>query len=326
MIRSHSTLAMKTITPKALSKGEAIGLISPSSHCPHPERITAAVEYLERCGYRAEPSRHLNRIAQDPAEADQEKLEDLHAMFADPSIRAIICLRGGAGASRLLGRIDYDLISRNPKILVGYSDITALSLAVYAMTGLVCFSGPMLATELYRPTSFTEEHFWGMLTEPAYALRLENHPEDRLRCISAGQAEGRLVGGNLSVLSSMIGTPYLPSLKSALLFVEDINEPSWRLDRMFAHLQNAGLLEQCHGLLLGQFDGSEPPEPAEMERRNRLFDYYCLHREESRPAVQGLSYGHIRNLLTMPVGARFRMEAQAGGSLSLGALEPVIHR
>ncbi|NTW10136.1 MAG: LD-carboxypeptidase, partial [Chlorobiaceae bacterium] len=140
---------MQTLIPKALRKGDTIGLISPSSHCTHPERIEQAVRYIEKNGYRVEPSAYLNRIDTDPAVADSHKLHDLHGMFGNPCIKAIICLRGGAGASRLLKKIDYGLIAANPKILVGYSDITALSLAVFARTGLISFSGPMLSTELY---------------------------------------------------------------------------------------------------------------------------------------------------------------------------------
>ena len=154
---------MKILTPKALRKGDTIGLISPSSHCASPEKIDQAVIYLEKNGYRVKPSRHLNCIDTNPLIADTQKLRDLHEMFADTTVKAIICLRGGAGATRLLKKIDYNLIAANPKILVGYSDVTALSLALFAQTGLISFSGPMAATELYQPTPYTEEHFWGIL-------------------------------------------------------------------------------------------------------------------------------------------------------------------
>jgi len=142
---------MKNLTPKALRKGDTIGLISPSSHCAYPEKIGQAILYLEKNGYKVKPSLHLNRIDPDPAIADKEKLHDIHSMFSDPAVQAIFCVRGGAGAARLLNNIDYSLIAANPKILAGYSDITALSLAIYTKTGLISFSGPMLATELYRP-------------------------------------------------------------------------------------------------------------------------------------------------------------------------------
>ena len=313
---------MKTLVPKALRRGDTIGLISPSSHCSFPDRIQQAVTYLEKNGYRVKPSIHLNRIDTDPAIADEEKLQDLHGMFGDPSVAAIICLRGGAGSYRLLKKIDYGLIAANPKILVGYSDITALSLAIFSKTGMISFSGPMLATELHGPTAYTEEHFWGMLTSPAYALSLLNHESHPVSCVREGCAEGRLIGGNLSVLSSMIGTPYLPPFRDTLLFIEDINEPAYRIDRMLSHLGNAGLLAESRGILLGQFTG-EPERNGENIRLEKIFDYYCQHAHPEGPVMRGLSYGHICNLMTIPVGARYRMEVSAT-AFSLRALEPVV--
>jgi muramoyltetrapeptide carboxypeptidase len=315
---------MKTLTPKALRKGEVIGLISPSSHCANPDKIGQAISYLEKNGYGVKPSLHLNCIDTNPAIADQQKLHDLHEMFSDPSIKAIICLRGGAGASRLLKKINYGIIAANPKILVGYSDITALSLAVFAKTGLISFSGPMLATELYEPTPYTEEHFWGMLTSPSYALSLKNHQEHPVTSIKAGIAEGVLIGGNLSVLSSMIGTPYLPSLNNSLLFLEDINEPAYRIDRMLSHLDNAGLLAKSRGVLFGQFGNQAENTEEENFRQEHIFTYYSEQTRADCPVMRGLSYGHIKNLMTIPVGGRFKMELSPNGNFSLGASNPVI--
>lgn len=313
---------MKNLTPKALRKGDTIGLISPSSHCAYPEKIGQAISYLEKNGYQVKPSRHLNRINPDPAIADREKLHDIHEMFNDPSVQAIFCLRGGAGAARLLNKIDYNLVAANPKILAGYSDITALSLALYAKTGLISFSGPMLATELYSPTPYTEEHFWGMLTSPNFAMSLQNHPSHTLTCIREGMAEGQLLGGNLSVLSSMIGTPFLPSFKETLLFLEDINEPAYRVDRMLSHLSNANLLTSCSAIIFGQFSG-EPEKAGEDERMKRVFEYYSTLNIHAT-ALSGLSFGHISDMMTIPVGAHFKVSISPSGTFSFGALEPVV--
>jgi len=317
---------MKTLTPKALRIGDTIGLISPSSHCAYPDKIEQAVLYLEKNGYHVKPSLHLNSIDPNPLIADMQKLHDLHKMFADPTIKAIICLRGGAGATRLLKRIDYTLIAANPKIVVGYSDITALSLAFFAQTGLISFSGPMLATELYEPTPYTEEHFWGMLTSPAYALSLHNYPDHPISCIRAGSAEGKLIGGNLSVLSSIIGTPYLPGFNDTLLFIEEINEPAYRIDRMLSHLDNAGLLAPCNGILLGQFSNMSKVTQKETIRLEHIFTHYSQHAHIDGPVMRGLSCGHIKNLMTIPIGARFRMEISSNGEFLFGASEPVITR
>jgi muramoyltetrapeptide carboxypeptidase len=313
---------MKTLIPKSLRKGETVGLISPSSHCAYPEKIGQAISYLEKNGYRVKLSRHLNCIDTDPAVADTQKLHDIHAMFSDREVKAIFCLRGGAGAARLLGKLDYTLIAQNPKIIAGYSDITALSLAIYAKTGLISFSGPMVATELYAPTPYTEEHFWGMLTSASYAHSIDNHTDHTLSAIRAGSAEGRLIGGNLSVLSSMIGTPFLPSFNDTLLFLEDINEPAYRIDRMLSHITNAGLLARCKAILFGQFS-NEPPEASETERLKNIFAYYS-NLNNKATVLSGLSYGHIRDLMTIPIGARFKVTISASGIFNFGALEPVI--
>jgi len=315
---------MKILTPKALRKGDVIGLISPSSHCASPEKIDQAVTYLEKNGYRVKPSRHLNCIDTNPLIADTQKLHDLHEMFADTTVKAIICLRGGAGATRLLKKINYDLIAANPKIMVGYSDVTALSLALFAKIGLISFSGPMVATELYQPTPYTEEHFWGMLTSPSYALSLNNHPEHPITCVNAGLAEGRLIGGNLSVLSALIGTPYLPALHNALLFLEEINEPAYRVDRMLSQLDNADLLAPCKGVLLGQFSNAKEITPEEEQRLHTIFTHYSEHAHRSIPIMRGLSCGHIKNFMTLPIGGYCKMQISKTNDFTFGAIEPVI--
>lgn len=313
---------MKILIPRALRRGEVIGLISPSSTCAEPEKIEQAVSYLERNGYRVKTSHYLNRSEHDPEHTDRYKLHDLHEMFSDPQVRAVFSLRGGAGATRLLERIDYGLIAANPKILVGYSDITALSLAIFRKTGLVNFSGPMAATELYAPEKYTEEHFWGMLTDPAYPLKLENYHGHPVTCVRPGAVTGRLVGGNLSVLSSLVGTPYLPSFRGALLFVEDVNEPAYRIDRMLSHLFNAGLAQQCHGLMFGQFTRNSSDENRDY-RFDKIFTYYANRMHDNAAVMAGLSYGHIRELMTLPIGARCHLEITPE-QCSFGVTGPVV--
>ena len=313
---------MKILVPKALRKGDTVGVISPSSTSDAPEKIEQAITYLERNGYRVKASRYLNQAEHDPAHTDRYKLHDIHEMFSDRLVRAVFCLRGGAGATRLLDRIDYSLIAANPKILIGYSDITALSLSVFARTGLVNFSGPMVTTELYDPSDYTEEHFWGMLTDPLYARSLKNFDQHPVTCLKPGCISGRMIGGNLSVLSSMIGTPYLPSFRNALLFAEDINEPAYRIDRMLSHLFNAGLLQKCRGLMFGQF-GRNPSDENRDYRFSKMFAYYADRMPESAPVMTGLSYGHIRELMTIPVGAKCRLEL-GPDTFSFGATEPVV--
>lgn len=313
---------MNILLPKALHRGDTIGLISPSSTCAQPEKIEQAMLCIEHHGYRAKRSRYLNCAEHDPARNDRHKLHDIHEMFSDPEVSAIFSLRGGAGATRLLDRVDYKLVAENPKIFVGYSDITALSLALFAKAGLVNFSGPMITTELLAPSIYTEEHFWNILSDPLYSRSLLNSPHHRFTCIKPGTASGTILGGNLSVLSSMVGTPYLPSFHNALLFIEDVNEPAYRIDRMLSQLFNAGLAQQCNGLMFGQFSRN-PSDENKDYRFDKMFAYYADKMPEGTPVMTGLSYGHIEDLMTIPVGAPCRLEVTSE-SISFGTIKTIL--
>ncbi len=293
---------MNTLVPDALRPGDTIGLVSPSSPSPDHERIQQAVLYLESRGYRVKPAKHFNCRTENRHDLDHRKLHDLHEMFADRSVKAVFCLRGGSGATRLLEDIDYDLISKNPKILAGYSDVTALSVALFARTGLITFSGPMLATELHAPSLYTEEHFWKMLSAPGATHEIVNYPEHPRSILREGAAEGVLIAGNLTVLSCLAGTPYMPSTDEAILLFEDINEEPYRIDRLLSHFYNAGLLRHCRGLLFGQFTRNA----MQFDCRHPLIDIFRYYTQKTNeiPAAAGISYGHIEDMFTVPIGAR----------------------
>ncbi|MBL6956698.1 MAG: LD-carboxypeptidase [Chlorobium phaeobacteroides] len=299
---------MRTLIPKALRHGDTIGLISPSSPSPDHEKVGHAVSYLEKLGYRVKPAEHFNSRTENRLELDRRKLSDLHEMFADTSVKAIFCLRGGSGATRLLQDLDYELVSRNPKILAGYSDITALSIGLFAKTGLLTFSGPMLATELHNPSGYTEENFWKILESTSSVHQIINHPDHPINVYREGSATGTLLAGNLTVLSCLVGTPYLPPLDGTLPIFEDINEEPYRIDRLLSHFHNAGLLSSCSGILFGQFS----KEIITFDTQHPLLDilrYYTEKTSPNVPVVAGLSYGHIDDLLTLPVGATCTLNA-----------------
>ncbi len=307
---------MHTLIPKALCHGDTIGLISPSSPSPDHEKIGQAVTYLEKLGYRVKPADHFNCHGESRRELDRRKLHDLHNMFADKSVKAIFCLRGGSGSTRLLEGIDYRLVSQNPKILAGYSDITALSIALYAQTGLVTFSGPMLATELHNPSPYTEANFWKILESTSSTHQAVNHPDHPVRVYREGSVSGTLLAGNLTVFSCLVGTPYLPPMHGTLPLFEDINEEPYRIDRLLSHFYNAGLLQRCAGLLFGQFSR----KAMDFDCKHPLADilhYYTEITAPAMPVIAGLSYGHIDDLLTVPVGAVCTLHASKG-ELSLG--------
>jgi muramoyltetrapeptide carboxypeptidase len=235
---------------------------------------------------------------------DDSRLEDLHTMFRDPDVRAIFCTRGGYGTLRLLHRIDYDLVRQSPKILVGYSDVTALLLAVHVRAGLVTFHGPMV-----REMAGGDEANLPFLFDILGGQPGREIPLTGTSIFFPGEVEARLLGGNLSLLCHLIGTPYFPDLRGALLFVEERGEPLYRIDRMFTHLALSGHLDGVAGLLGGEFADCGPMQDLEgffedLASRLRI------------PTVLGLPAGHGRKNLTLPMGAPVRLSTD-GRSLFL---------
>jgi muramoyltetrapeptide carboxypeptidase len=288
-----------------------IGIVAPASPPRSGECIEGSVRYFEKLGYRVITGRHIEARHGFSAGTDQQRASDLNAMFRDPRVRAIFALRGGNGCCRLLDRLDYAAARRDPKILVGYSDLTFLQLALWRRAHLVTFSGPMPAVELWRnPDPFTEEGLWGLLTSAARRRPLPSPPDVRPTAFRPGIAQGRLLGGCFSLVVSTLATPYQPDFQGALLFLEDVREELHRIHRMLTHLQHAGILRRAAGLLLGQFTkaGAEPNEP-----HVSLPEIY----EEtlsafSGPVLVNLAYGHVPRKMTVPVGVAARMNASRG--------------
>jgi muramoyltetrapeptide carboxypeptidase len=303
---------MKILKPPPLRQGDVIGLISPAS-APFPvEKIEKGARYLEGLGYRVEFGRHVGSQHGYFAGTDAERFSDLNAMLNDTRVRAIFAVRGGYGSSRLLPFVDYRAARRQPKILVGFSDITALQLALFRRSGLVTFSGPLPGVEFWKPPDpYTEEHFWRLLTSTRRPGRLPNPDGEPLRKRIRGRARGRLLGGNLSLVVSNLGTRFSPSYRGAILVLEDVNEEFHRLDRMFTQLRNAGVLDQIQGLVLGQFSGCKPNDPAKPHLRlpeifDEVFSWLNV------PSAEGLAYGHSARKLTLPIGAEAQLDANRG--------------
>ncbi|MGE5440337.1 MAG: S66 peptidase family protein, partial [Bacteroidota bacterium] len=245
---------MDLLKPGKLKKGDLIGIISPASTPDDLTRIDKGVKYLEKLGYNVEVAPNVGQNHGYLAGKDDARLSDLHYMFRKKDVKAIFCVRGGYGTPRLLDAIDYNLIKKNPKIFVGYSDITALQMAFLKKTGLVTFAGPMLAVDFWNDVStFTEEMFWAMVTSRKKFGKVQNPNCEKFHVLRPGHAEGQLVGGNLALIASLIGTNYLPSFTDKILMVEDIGEPPYRIDRMFSQMKLAGLFKQISGIILGRF-------------------------------------------------------------------------
>ncbi len=274
--------------PKPLSPGDRVGIISPSSWVKRGE-IQEGLKILRSFNFEITiPDetflRHRYLAGEDPKRA-----RSLNSLFADPHIKAIFCTRGGYGSLRILEGIDYGLIRENPKILVGYSDVTALLMAVFKHSGLMVFHGPMLKVD-------------GNLAPLRQMLRYLISPRSiRLRIkeeavILWGRLEGRLIGGNLTVLSHLICTQYFPPLKGMVLFLEDIKEPLYRIDRALTHLRLSGLLKGLRGILLGDFLGCGPKR----EIRELFRD---LASSLEIPCIGGIPIGHGNRNITLPLGA-----------------------
>ncbi len=299
---------MTVTKPRRLSPGDLVGILAPASPVADPSRIERGVRYLERNGYRVLVAENVGKARGYLAGTDEERVADMHALFANSDVKAILCARGGYGTPRILTMLDYRLIARNPKIFVGYSDITAMQLAIWKKCGLVTYQGPMLAVDLYGEVDpFAEEWFWKILTArgPLGPLPIDAEAAITVR---AGKARGRLLGGNLALLCAIVGTRYQPDFSGAILFLEDTDEEPYRIDRMFTQLRHASILDRSRGILLGQFTDSEPKDPTKpsLTLAEAFEDASAW---SSVPMLSNLPFGHIPRKLTMPIGIGARFDA-----------------
>jgi muramoyltetrapeptide carboxypeptidase len=297
------------VKPAPLQPGDGIALVAPSGPCPAAS-LDGAIAYLEKSDYQIKLGAHLHHKRHYLAGTDTDRGSDLMTAFSDSSVQALFCVRGGYGSTRLLDRLDYELIQRNPKVVVGFSDTTGLHLALYARSSLVGFTGALAAIDLCspQPDPFTAASLWRAVTctDPLGPMPLD---QDCITVIRPGRASGPLVGGCLSLLVSLLGTPYMPPLDGALLFLEDIGEAPYRIDRMLNHLRLAGVWSQLNGLILGQFKDCFTPENASsspsLEEMISTWD-----NELDIPIISGVPYGHFSRRLVLPIGVQALLDTQ----------------
>jgi len=302
--------------PPKLQAGSLIGLVAPASPVPPGPILKRGQAVLRELGFHVRMGRHVRRRRNFLAGEDANRAEDLNEMFADPEVKAVFCVRGGYGTARLLDRLDFDALRAHPKVLLGYSDITALELAVYRRLGLVSFYGPMVTTEMAR--TFLPETRRRMLaavtsTDPPKPISVVPRASRR-QVIHPGSAEGSLVGGCLSVLVTLLGSDYMPSLEGAVLFLEDLDEEPYRLDRYLTQLRLCGALLGVSGVAVGQLINCEPRK----DRAAYIRSHGSLDVLRDRlgdlgvPVLAGLGFGHGRHQATLPQGIRVRLDADAG--------------
>jgi muramoyltetrapeptide carboxypeptidase len=303
------------LKPPRIRAGDTIGLMIPSSANWDPLDLDVLLEVLAALGLKGKLGAHVNDRYGYLAGRDADRAADLNAMFRDPEVRAIHCIRGGWGAARLLPLIDFDAVARNPKALIGYSDITALLLALHACTGLVTFHGPNGASEwnstnvgwLKRVVWDGEAATFANPREPTRALVPTEH---RTRTLHPGKARGRLLGGNLTVLTAIVGSPYLPDFSDSILFLEDVQEAPYRIDRMLVQLKLAGVLERVRGVVWGTCSKCDPGEGfGSLTIPDVLADHLLPLKV---PAYYGAMLGHINTQFTLPLGVEVELDADAG--------------
>lgn len=306
------------IKPQRLQLGDTIQLISPSSPSDTVGSLKTAIEVLGGLGYRIKYNDTLFNRQGFLAGTDEERAKDLMSAFEDPEVKGIICTRGGYGATRLLDLLDYEKIRANPKVFMGFSDITALNCAFLEKCGLVSFSGPVVTSDLESGKLNPES--WDFVKrllgdrEPVGSVLEWMDSKPGVNIISGGVATGQLVGGNLSLLCNLIGTPWMPNLEGAILFLEDVGESTYRIDRYLTHLRNAGLLQKVAGIALGDFRYTEAREKRDKDLGIQLMDDVLVDRLGGLgvPVVSGFPFGHIKPKLTLPLGVMATLDGEKG--------------
>lgn len=309
--------------PPMLRSGSLVGLVAPASPPLSLSSLRRGQRIMEELGYRVRLGRHLMDRKGYLAGHDEDRAEDLNGMFADRAVKAIFCVRGGYGAGRLLPWLDFGALKRNPKIILGYSDITILELAILKTIGLVTFYGPMVATEMADDfPKDSRERMLAILTTSSPPSPIGASPEqNHVVVIRSGMATGTLVGGCLSVLVSLLGTPYEPDLDGAVLFLEEVDEEPYRVDRYLTQLRLSGKLEKVAGVAIGQCVNCEPRKGSYSFSNSPS----CQEVLEDRlgdlgvPVLSGLDFGHGRFKATLPQGVLARLDAHRG---LLEILEP----
>ncbi|MEL6471456.1 MAG: LD-carboxypeptidase [Cyanobacteria bacterium J06623_4] len=306
--------AFPAIKPPILRPGDTIGLVAPASHAYEPEHIQIAKETMESYGFQVVLGQHIADKHGYLAGRDEDRAADLHDMFRRPDIKGIATFQGGYGCARLLPLLDYDLIRQNPKVIIGHSDITSLLLAIYRQTGLITFHG---SSGLTGVGNYAKAHFRdaimsaqpvGSTAQPPKTPPNQVERNNRLITLVPGRATGELIGGNLSLFVNLLGTPYEPDTTGKILFLEEVAEEPYAVDRMLTQILLAGKFQDAAGIALGHFvdcfpsDGVIQSFSVEEVLRDRLIP-------TGKPTLYNLMFGHVEENAVLPIGARATLDA-----------------
>ena len=310
--------APKIMKPKVLKKGDTVGFVTPSTYVSSPDEIATALRTAEYFGLKVKMGPNVRKRAGYLGGSITERAGDVNAMFADAEVKAIFAIRGGYGSAQILPALDYDAIAKNPKIFQGYSDITAMHLAIHQKTGLVTFHGPVMLSGF---TPYTIEHFRralfetkpiGSVTNPAESNPLR--PNHTLRTVKGGKARGPIVAGNLTLISTTMGTPYEIDTRGKILCIEDVGEEPYSMDRMLTQLRLSGKLDAAAGVVFGECSRCAP-----RDYRPGFDSNFSLGEIVDDilgglriPVLAGLTFGHTADQLTLPLGCMAALDADAG--------------
>jgi muramoyltetrapeptide carboxypeptidase len=310
--------AKPLLLPPRLPEGATLGLFNPSGAVYEAEVFEATHRSLRAMGFKTLEAPHVRARHGHMAGTPQQRASDIHTLFADPAVHGLLAVTGGSGANRVLPLLDYTLIQHHPKFLGGFSDLTALLSAVHRKTGLVTFHSPLGRSGW---NAFSRQHFLGVVREgAAHHFSNEGAAEAGARTLRSGHARGPLVGGNLAVLTSLSGTPYMPAVDGAILFLEDVNEYIYRVDRMLSTLALSGALAGVAGVVLGGFSNCKPSEGSYGSLTlTEVFEEHLL--PLNVPVYSGAAFGHIADKFTLPLGVPVEMDADAG---TLKLLQPAV--
>lgn len=302
---------------KRLKKGDTIGIIAPAS-CTSYEKVLEAKKNIENMGYRVILGECTKKAWYSYAGTDEERAKEINDFFKNKEIDAIICMRGGYGCNRLVELVDFQIIKENPKIFIGYSDITTLHMAINEKTGLITFHGPMAVSNFLN--GYNEEtyrHFIEVLSVPQEKRELKNFSKN-LEVINGGKCQGKVVGGNLATLIATLGTEYDLDYNGKILFLEEIGEKTYKIDRFLNQLKKHGVFEKIEGVILGDFRNCPPDSEKDMSLLEVFYDYF---RDLKKPVVFNFESGHSEPMLTLPLGALCEID---GDNRKITILENVV--
>lgn len=295
------------IKPKALKFGDTIGIISPASPTTE-EKVKKSYNKLIEMGFKVEIGESVYERHGYLSGTDDIRAADINNMFKDKKIKGIICTRGGYGTPRILDLIDYEAIKNNPKVFVGYSDITALHIAFNQKSDLVTFHGPMVASDMVEGFSiFSRDNFLKSIMNKEPISKISNPEGEEIFTINGGIAEGIIIGGNLSLIVDTIGTPYEINTTDKILFIEEIGEQPYNIDRMLNQLRLSGKLQEANGIILGDFNNCETENPEENLTLEQVINDQI--KSTGKPTIFNLQAGHCNPMLTLPFGVKARLNA-----------------